>query len=349
MSLPIIYKTIHKNIRKINNNINKINNDENIKYVQIDNKYFYDLNEILNLLEQNSFIATQIEILIAEKYKYLYHIEAKSDIYINLLLSNPIKKKDKKLIKDVIKKINIFKEYFNFTDKLFLIIIPTTSYKYLPLDKNIEIGPLHVNSGSTVFINNTNNKNNKDNKDKVILLWREEELDKVLIHELIHYYKLDNGINKRDYQEAYTELMAVILLKLIDSKTYNNFNESLKTEIEFSTYQLAKLIKYWYPNKFPILTIKTPIPDLSDKISSETNVIGYYWIKTALYYELDRMLKFYNKYNFQIKDKNIEKEYVEIVKDALINPMFQKSIKNMYNQSSNKNTKWTHTLRMTAP
>tara|TARA_Y100001958_G_C20904302_1_gene325132 strand:- start:194 stop:658 length:465 start_codon:yes stop_codon:yes gene_type:complete len=78
------------------------------------------------------------------------------------------------------------------------------------------------------------------------MLWRKEELLKVLIHELIHSFKLD-----RKYvgeEETYTEYYALLLhinLELMERDIYckKMFNKLLKIEKEFSVEQSKKTIK----------------------------------------------------------------------------------------------------------
>ena len=88
------------------------------------------------------------------------------------------------------------------------------------------------------------------------MYFRKEELYKVLIHELIHYLKLDlvRKVEFPDYykyfnipqnteirlNEAYTEIFAVIFNSMI------NTNESelisvLNRELKYSLYQCAKI------------------------------------------------------------------------------------------------------------
>ena len=62
-----------------------------------------------------------------------------------------------------------------------LFIYLTKFKKKLPKNKTDIISALNVNSGVTIYYNNF----------REIVIYREEELIKVLFHELIHYYDFD--------------------------------------------------------------------------------------------------------------------------------------------------------------
>ena len=121
------------------------------------------------------------------------------------------------------------------------------------------IGPNQINSGSTSHNFNYDNPN-------PILLWRDEEVYKVLIHELLHSFLYDYkliGINtspirklyniskdtKICLSEAYTETWAVFLHSLIIAtqfkKSWFKFQEILRMEMLFSCFQVVvkKVIK----------------------------------------------------------------------------------------------------------
>lgn len=87
---------------------------------------------------------------------------------------------------------------------------PNLGPKVLP-NPSIPLGSRDINSGVTFHLHNS------------IVIYREEEANKVLIHELIHAYRLDEGINLKSvpyvptskvpirFTETYTELLAALL------------------------------------------------------------------------------------------------------------------------------------------
>ena len=108
-----------------------------------------------------------------------------------------------------------------------------------PLKKNfdidIEIGPKNINSGYTDF------------KKYEIFIWREEEFEKVIFHELIHYLDLDNRdiifdddglphqINDfKSYYEAITDFWGIFYhLIYVSLITNRSINSLLQIEFKF--------------------------------------------------------------------------------------------------------------------
>lgn len=160
-----------------------------------------------------------------------------------------------------------------------LIKIPRSNY----------ITSIHVNTGSTLpghFIN----------------LWRMEELPKVLIHELVHYFGIDMGWNSRgnrmiikklqdEYSvdgnilpnECYTECLALVMyLNYKSQKRRESFIDLLNMEINFSTFQVAKILDFIGADDFSEL----------HKLSQRTSVFSYYILKTGILYEMDGFMDF---------------------------------------------------------
>ena len=116
-----------------------------------------------------------------------------------------------------------------------------------PLKKIIEkdeiISPKNINSGYTDFITNE------------IFIWREEEFEKVIFHELIHYMDLDvrnmtfddedipiiiNG--PKSYYEAFTDLQGILYyLVYVSIITGKSVNSLFQIEYEFIKNQANNL------------------------------------------------------------------------------------------------------------
>jgi len=111
------------------------------------------------------------------------------------------------------------------------------------INKGDIISPKNINSGYTDFITNE------------IFIWREEELEKVIFHEMIHYMDLDvrnmafededlpiiiNG--PKSYYEAFTDINGImyylIYVSLITGKSVNSL---FQIEYEFIKNQANKL------------------------------------------------------------------------------------------------------------
>jgi hypothetical protein len=141
-----------------------------------------------------------------------------------------------------------------------------------------------------------------------VQIFRSEELLKVLIHELLHYYDLD--INNTEWvdnilpinlpcnslllNEAITEAMAVILhTHYFCEVTKQDFKLLIKQEITYSK-KMHDIILYHY-------NVKT-FNDIFN-ICQYTNVISYYIIKYILIEDIDDALKY-------LFDKTKIKKYI---------------------------------------
>lgn len=235
------------------------------------------------------------------------------------------------------------KEEFN----LELNIVLTKIRKEIDLDQPEKIlCPIHINSGCSNIRINT------------ICIWREEELEKVLIHELVHFFKLDlnhisfeydnlynkinNFFNINGYinlNEAYTELLTIIIHSLYITYKLNlpfdSFKEVLIYEINFSLFQCYKIFNY-----FDIHDIKNFFNINHNKnkktINQTTDVFSYYFIKTLLFLMLNETISFI-KPNFYFNGKF--DDFFELISDLnKWQNFYQKLIffRHHFNESYNK-------------
>lgn len=116
------------------------------------------------------------------------------------------------------------------------------------------IKPKHINSGYTSFING---------KSDYIFVWRDEEFEKVLFHELIHFYKLDHSNenysnNSPNYllYEAITDFKAIIYnLIYLASITKVKLYKLMNYEFSFMNNQgilFSELLKKNIKTKSPL-------------------------------------------------------------------------------------------------
>ena len=236
----------------------------------------------------------------------LYGIHNKK-ININLYLYKNIN--NEKFNIDLLIKIISYILSLSENEKLINIYIyPSLKKKYIR--KNTKhIKPSNVNSGSCKFI---------DDYEREIIIFRKEELIKVLIHECIHSIYLNQRIinttinhkifdkynlisDSIDINESYTEIIARIincyLLSQMDNNNNNNNNNNelinfylmLSLENQFAQIQSNKIIKFCNHNKI-------------QNIDKFTNTIAYYVITNIIFMNL---LKFINilKKDFYLKNK----------------------------------------------
>jgi hypothetical protein len=167
-----------------------------------------------------------------------------------------------------------------------------------------------------------------------IMIWRYEEIYKVLLHELIHFYNLDfyskehNNITdfiSNNYcingsdstSEAYTELLAVIIhTLLISNYTNTDFAKLLWYELIHSSIQITKLLNNFNLDIFNDIHKKND--SCQSYINQKTSVFSYYIIKTALLFNLDKSI---NLFNLIPIVKNLDK-YIELIDLSLKNEKF---------------------------
>jgi hypothetical protein len=185
-------------------------------------------------------------------------------------------KMNKSLILNRIKLIIYFIEYLKYishNNKIITIYLILSSLtKTLP--QNEIMGVDHVNSGYT------------DNSEDIIYIWRLEECEKVIFHEIIHFLDLDRKyedinikLNLNDYHnyhevitDYYGILYHIIYLSLITKK---KILELLKIELGFIRNQ-CMLINFHF-------NLGNWKKELKKKVIQNSSVFSYYILKYMLF------------------------------------------------------------------
>jgi hypothetical protein len=298
-----------------------INQEKNIKLNIRKNKI---LSYPVNIKKENKFIPNAIKTHILNNVKNQKQITLNlNNREINICISKetPFKTNEiNHLFKKIITMISFFDYISN--DKLVplnLFIYLTKFKKKLPKNKTDIISTLNVNSGVTSYYNNF----------REIVIYREEELIKVLFHELIHYYDfdikstIDVTTNKlfinncfKLYGETYTEIwsrmlniMFIAIEKTDNYEDYYKFlNISLYIESLFSFFQGLKILKY---NNITYNTIRTNNNNNNnnnnEKIYNEnTNSYCYYVLTGLLMMDIGNFIDLCNKNNKNNKNNKIK-------------------------------------------
>lgn len=184
------------------------------------------------------------------------------------------------------------------------------SYFDIPLNKRLN------DSNNYISFENVNSGLTHINVE--IILWRREEIFKVLIHELIHFLDIDhkyeqNSINIQlgniEYpiliNETFTELNAQFIHTIyVNYKYYkydfDMFKKLYLSELIYSWYIFAKIINFFNIDEFNI-------NNLIKKFNQSSNVFSYYVLKSLLCleflngsnitdYDIDQILKLYLPY-----------------------------------------------------
>ena len=289
---------IHNNGTDVIDRVNQLSNANKIP-VNLQNP-FIDNMLINKFVEMNiiDYLLNQLE------YKHSYTINYKN-LDINLVIYSKTKMISKKMLNNLIYRILILGLYKSKTTYLKINIdIFMTPFKK-KISKHTKIlGTREVNSGFSAH-------NYK------ICIFRKEELNKVLVHELIHYLELDLDVvefpdfynyfnlaqsNKVKLNEAYTEILAILINSIITSKNITECKKILNIELKFSFYQVGKIL-----NLYEFMNAKDffkPNDNDNEIFKQNTSVFSYFIIKTILLFNIDIFLELYysgkiHKYNFK--------------------------------------------------
>ena len=187
------------------------------------------------------------------------------------------------------------------------------------------LGPREINSGLTSFSPFLNPE---------ICIFRKEEVDKLLLHELTHATFKDgnlNGIdtieskikcsfninknNKINFFEAYTESMALICNSVCNSIFSNiSISEIFINEIKFSIFQCSKILQFYNINDIDKFFCTKCCFTGNSKHIEKTSVLSYYFLKLGLIFNSNL---FMNKYFYS--NKISSKKLLIDIKNNFIN------------------------------
>ena len=342
------YPLLYMHYLEINDNANDVNddNDDNdinekntlMNLIDFYNYYTENNDEISKLYKKRSKILDLINNPHKDRVKLnenIYNnefvtIDIQQIAEINDLIYREISQNEDKIYLYETKEKRVNLDLIMFIIKFMKNIAKSFGIKHNPIElvlcmtpqkklktNNTFLGPENINSGSTY----SNQK---------VFIWRYEEVYKVLIHELIHFFKFDHDIFMKNLHtdnkhcikgedrenEAYTESFALIIHTYLLSKFLKkSFFELIAYEINFSLFQCKKIMKF-----YRIKDIKEIINKLSCKnpIYQKTAVFAYFFIKTSLIYNLNNIMNFiynndHSNFNDMIKKSINNNEFIDLL------------------------------------
>lgn len=299
------------------------------------------------------FISDNIMADIKDNMKYVYTIDYKFQgrkIHMVVIL----RKRDAGKVRFLFTMVNLFQYILNrlgACDKdLNLYLIESNKKKVKPEDGG-DLSSDNVNTGVTFVYFYQNYRD--------MYIFRHEEMLKVLLHELVHFYDLDQKNVHRDIEndlngifnlrgksinvnESFTDSYACLLNILIycalrtrlESQSYKWYvaecNKVFKRERKYILEQSINVLKH---NGYEIIDGKI-MPTRA--ISESTSVTSYYILKAVIFCNINMFLKYLDEHHFKLQ--NVFK-YVEIIKTLI--PIYTENARKSFNKVSRQSLRMT--------
>jgi hypothetical protein len=184
----------------------------------------------------------------------------------------------------------------------------------------------NINSGVTSFAGSTN--------DLKILIFRREEVAKVLIHELLHALRMDDAMQplssdtvslhfgsttslniNESFTETYASLLNLVLATLAQDKGISYFRQLLRKESLFLKHQASKVLSSigFNTNDGKLLLVKD--------YKETTNIISYYILKYINFKNIDDFCDFLLLHKFELKNIN---DYIKFLEKHILQHKWSK-------------------------
>lgn len=320
------------------NNFSIIDEDLLSEFTPFDIIEFLGNNRLIKYTFSLNYLDTNVTLKIISKTKLNYNLIDKIIKKIYLMVS--LKKQNEPKI-----------EAFT------IVLILTNFCKKISSEYNV-LGPREINSGVCIF------------SSRKIVIFRKEEFEKLIIHELAHLLNLDfhqvsisnitqyvniNPNTEFRINESITEILALIInsilvcIDLSNKKNYKLAAAFLNYEINFNLVQVSKILSHFgFKNSKDFFTNYNN----DNRFNQTTSVLSYFIIKTCVLFNKDYFHNFFRKNytNFNYNNKQQANDnYINLVIESLQNKEFHDKINNLLqkNNYKNKNKFLKNTLRMT--
>ena len=314
----------------------------------------------------NPFCSLDIQHEIESKHSKICSYRSDINNFRTALEFHSTKTPSKKMIVGISNNVLLMLLLSNSTSSAQLKLYLTSKKKMLPTDKTEHfLGPREINTGSTLLGMNSK-----------ITIWRKEEINKLVLHEMFHLLGMDNGlrhiknINLHVFnisqtenillQEAYTETFANIINCITVSSHLGDslsvFKKLLNYERLFSCFQIAKLLHFYGYERYEDFFNLSGVFHTEAKWTQSTSVFSYFVIKGAFLYSVNSFIEFcatYNKKNIFHFESSKESHlaFNKLILSCCDSPMFKKQV-NFFiehlRKHSNRRNLIYKTLRMTA-
>lgn len=353
MNVDNNFKSEYEFYRWFRTNYNKVNmrNDKYSEYHKILFNPPIDRLYLHHMMYDNIFVSLDV-MKHSETEDLIYKIFTNENTSIHLYLpKNKAGQFESPNIDLIYRIINFYRILTKKNMFVKLVIFYGRQKKYLNTDDET-LCPDNINSGSTIA-------------NEIIKIWRKEELYKVLIHELVHYFNIDFYVSDDIYKqineyvthfanvkgidrinESYTETLAIVIHSVLYSKLNNvSINRIITDELLFTYFQVSKILKHFNCNDCDVSVCQ---------INQTTSAFSYYIIKCMFVCKIEEVLKYWENNGFVILGES-EDMFIEFYKRIinintldkhLINYFFE--VLEKYTKSEKKNNFIIKTMRMSA-
>ena len=276
-----------------------------------------DTNYLISNAWLHENISNNIRQTMKTEFKYKYTFDN-----VNIDLTIIYNKYDEKRTKYLLMMLNLVIFILNGfkKDKItnIKVILIHCKLKKMKPKNSLELTSYHVNSGVS--------------DGEQVIVYRSEEMTKVLIHELVHFYGFDHhfeinsNINIEEplnklfnfnvncksilIYEAYTDTFACLLniiIYTIMSKETKSIEYNIHKEREYILNQASNILAHiGFGDNLKI----------KKTYCETTNVMSYYVLKAILFSNIDKFISYLLAHNYQLEDTQ---EFIKIIFENLDN------------------------------
>lgn len=311
-------------------------NSKNLKIIF--NQFYLDVNKISESKFQNDL----------EKMNFAYIISIKINENIVTIYFLLEKYEDYPYISMIIHVINIFCHMFpsNYDGMNIYVCLDNNKRNIanvLEID-NLSRRYKFLNENSLAFTVSGMTNYTK----KKIIVTKKEEIIKLLLHELIHYSKLDENlfqiqdnlnmqfsykINSLIFSEAYTEFLAIILTSIhhsifisaeINISKKIIFEKIISLEMENSYFLSSNVLKFFGYTKYTFIDF---FKGSGNYVYSPISICEYVFIRSQLFVNINKFFSIIDKSKYKITMMNLN----SVKKLFIISNELIKKINNYFN------------------
>jgi len=257
-----------------------------------------------NIISRFVPISVQTDIINNLKHKRRFTVNLDTNtLNFTVYTENNKSPNNIKLLIVIVKSLYLVKLYNKTAVNIDITLFFSKIQKKFPTDSKY-LGPNEINSGLTSF--------NFDGN--AICIYREEEIEKLVLHEMVHALEIDrhiinhvneidssikcsfniNNTNKINFFECFTESIAVISNVLINSVLSGiNYRTMMLNELKWSILQCSKILRFYNVYDINKFFCKDCCFPSNNQWIEKTAVLAYFFLKTAVIHDLDYFIEFF--------------------------------------------------------